>query len=152
MIKMTEYVAGFLFHYDNYRDLVALVEKKRPDWQKGKLNGVGGHVETGEVPLQAVRREFAEETGKLVLDWREFCILENPTQNGVVHFFRARSKEYELGSTTDEKVEWFPIERLPGNCMPNLYWLIPMAVVKYPRDARNWPYVIGEKGKLPQWI
>jgi len=40
---MTEYVLGFLM--DNYR--VVLIEKQRPAWQKGLLNGVGGHINHG---------------------------------------------------------------------------------------------------------
>lgn len=54
------YVVGFLFSEDESR--VLLVLKNRPAWQEGKLNGVGGKIEAGETPLQAMEREFKEET------------------------------------------------------------------------------------------
>ena len=34
-----KYVAGFMFSED--RRLVALIRKSKPEWQKGKLNGIG---------------------------------------------------------------------------------------------------------------
>ena len=54
------YVLGFAFTTDGR---VALIQKKRPAWQAGKLNGIGGKVEATEDSLSAMRREFREETG-----------------------------------------------------------------------------------------
>ena len=56
---MKKYVVGFLFQGDK----VALIQKNRPAWQKGKLNGIGGHIEENETPLSTVDREFFEELG-----------------------------------------------------------------------------------------
>lgn len=56
-----EYVLGFMFNEDESK--VLLIMKNRPAWQAGKLNGVGGKIEAGETPIQAMEREFAEETG-----------------------------------------------------------------------------------------
>lgn len=56
-----EYVLGFMFNEDESK--VLLVHKNRPTWQAGKLNGIGGKIEAGETPLQAMEREFMEETG-----------------------------------------------------------------------------------------
>lgn len=56
-----EYVLGFMFNLAESK--VLLVWKNRPAWQAGKLNGVGGKIEEGETPIQAMNREFAEETG-----------------------------------------------------------------------------------------
>ncbi len=44
-------------------DNVLLIEKNRPEWQKGKFNLVGGKVEPGEKPIDAALREFHEEAG-----------------------------------------------------------------------------------------
>ena len=62
------YVLGFAFTPDGR---VALISKKRPAWQNGKLNGIGGKVEDGESSGQAMSREFKEETGVLIpeKDW-----------------------------------------------------------------------------------
>lgn len=59
---MKDYVLGFAFSRDGKN--VILIEKLRPEWQKGKLNGVGGKVEPEDIsPLHAMIREFKEETG-----------------------------------------------------------------------------------------
>ena len=49
MKQIKEYVAGFLFSRDG--SLLALILKNKPDWQKGKLNAIGGKIEDGETPL-----------------------------------------------------------------------------------------------------
>src|ERR1700690_3869942 len=66
----TRFVLGFLF--DPSRIAVLLIRKARPDWQRGKLNGIGGKIEVGEVPSQAMEREFREESGLTVKTWIHF--------------------------------------------------------------------------------
>ena len=55
------YTIGIVFSHN--LKCVFLLRKNRPDWQAGKLNGIGGHIEEGEEPLNAMRREALEETG-----------------------------------------------------------------------------------------
>jgi len=128
----TEYVAGFLFRHEG--ESVALIKKNKPEWQRDRLNGVGGKVELGETPVEAMTREFREETGAHVpeLCWDKFCQLQT---NGVlIHFFRSNLGDgVELRQTTDEHVDWYLVRALnfpavcKGNVLPNLRWLIPMA-------------------------
>ena len=116
----TQYVIGFLFRNGD----VALIQKKRPDWQKGKLNGIGGHIEQGETPLEAMIREFNEEAGKLISRWDQYCTMNYPDVD--VHCFRLFGN-YSVTTKTDEVVSWYPIEAIPSNAIPNLHWLIPLA-------------------------
>jgi len=121
---MTEYVAGFLFD----RDKVALVRKNRPSWQAGKFNGIGGHVETGENPINAMAREFEEETGYFTYawEWYHFCTLSG--EDWTVHFYYIGGDSSALRTTTDEEIVVIPVsEATTKNCIPNLTWLIPMA-------------------------
>lgn len=67
MANLIPYVLGFMF--DDEMKHVLLIKKNRPEFQKGKLNGVGGTIEEGETPLQAMEREFKEETGVEGLTW-----------------------------------------------------------------------------------
>ena len=56
-----DYVVGFMFNGTG--DLVLLIEKTKPDWQKGRLNGVGGKIEVYDRDMwHAMAREFKEET------------------------------------------------------------------------------------------
>ncbi|KKN70481.1 hypothetical protein LCGC14_0430590 [marine sediment metagenome] len=131
---MKEYVVGF--RIDRKSDLVLLIEKQRPAWQKGYLNGVGGNIEPGEAPLKAMVREFEEETGMLVEDWENTVVLSGPGYQ--IYFFRSFGEIDEAKTTTDEVL--IPI-RLSSwnmfNIIPNLTWLIPLQL-----DKIDWPVVM----------
>lgn len=136
---MREWVVGFLI--DEHRDSVVLIRKNRPPWQRGKLNGVGGKIEPGETPEQAMEREFLEETGMRFVGWEEFVTLtavstEDRTgaitsEQGVVHFFRYITPfDFPLRSATDEQVLSVPIDAVAAgdvDTIPNLQWLVPLA-------------------------
>jgi 8-oxo-dGTP diphosphatase len=130
----TEYVCGFLFSHE--RSLVALIEKQRPDWQRGKFNGIGGKVEFGETIWEAMSREFWEETGCAITpsEWTHFCTLTHLSRDGLVYFFKADtdpSQPCKVHTMTDERVLWCPAHYLAGlPVMDNLRWLIPMAASK----------------------
>ena len=64
---MQLYVVGFVF--DHARERVMLVRKRRPIFQVGLLNGVGGKVEPYETSYDAMVRECAEESDLQISDW-----------------------------------------------------------------------------------
>lgn len=121
MDNRTQYVVGFLFH----GDMVALIEKKRPAWQKGKLNGIGGHIEPGETPYESMRREFNEEADADIASWEHYCTVYYT--DSIIHFFRA-FESASIKTITDEELCWKPISNIPENTIPNLHWLIPLAL------------------------
>jgi 8-oxo-dGTP diphosphatase len=125
---MKDYVVGFLFS-PSLGQLV-LVEKKHPEWQAGRFNGVGGKVEEGETFHDAMVREFREETGKEVPKWTRFCSLNGAW--GTVAFFYAVAEDYhKVETTTDEEITlWdvdYVMELKRDEIIPNLRWLIQMA-------------------------
>lgn len=122
----TEYVVGFAFWSRGSRWAVNLIQKQRPDWQKGKWNGIGGHVEDEETPAKAMVREYREETGDFVLSWEKFLQIE--TEYSVIHFFRSFEVTTNARTVTDECVRWFFPEALPKTAIPNLKWIIPLAL------------------------
>jgi len=124
---MNKYVVGFLF---DTKGNVALITKNRPTWQEGKLNGIGGHIEPDENPEQAMVREFKEEAGCDGLDWRKFGVVKG--SNYEVSCFSTKNDVAKIQSMTDEKVDWYPTNRLPDNIIPNLRWLIPLANYELP--------------------
>ncbi|MEK7612623.1 MAG: NUDIX domain-containing protein [Patescibacteria group bacterium] len=119
----TKWVVGFLFRNNTE---VALISKTHPAWQAGKLNGIGGKMDEGEMPIVCMQREFLEEAGVAVSDWKEFALLN--VQDGEVHFFVAHG-DYKLQSQTDEIVSWYAVadlKKLP--IIQNLEWLVPLAL------------------------
>ena len=133
---MQQQVCGFLFGTNFIK--VVLIRKNRPEWQKGKLNGIGGHVEGNEDPLQAMRREFKEETGLSVSGWVSFCDLRLGSDL-LVHFFVAYMPESLLKlvrSKTDESVPVCLANSvlLRDDLVSNVHWLIPMAIDFYEHD------------------
>lgn len=124
----TKYVCGFAF--DGPR--VLLIEKAKPAWQAGKMNGIGGKIEeTDHCPACAMAREFNEETGLVLAaaQWEKFAILSGPGFK--VHFFRTwGAKIDQAKSMTDEPVRVVPVEEA-GYGVPaitNLRRLIPFAL------------------------
>ena len=124
---MTEYVVGFMLSTDG--ENVALIRKQRPAWQKGRLNGIGGHIEDGELPIQAMVREFKEETADStdIAQWIPFAVLSG--NDWKVHFFFTWGHLEALQTVTGEGIEILPVEgvTVDNDCLPNLTWLIPMA-------------------------
>jgi 8-oxo-dGTP diphosphatase len=116
------FACGFLFTPDRAR--VLLIRKRRPAWQMGKLNGVGGKIEPGETPAQAMRREFREEADLDIADWTAAIVLTGPDWQA--HFFRAFGDVDAARTATDEPLEIHPLRPLPPDTIPNLRWIIPL--------------------------
>lgn len=137
---IVEYVLGFMF--DTRKMSVVLVEKQKPEWQKGLWNGVGGKIEHGESPATAMSREFEEETTLATApeDWHKFAIIDG---NGyVVHCFRTFSDDLFVckpvqqpdGIVEDIQVHsthWPPRK----SAIKNIPWLINLAMDDEPTFA-----------------
>lgn len=126
----TEYVCGFMFDtLDHPFGRVLLINKLRPDYQKGKLNGIGGRVEPGESHAQAMIREFHQETGLMVTDWIYFCQMRY-INKATVHFFYAQGDIEAARVQTDEKLQIMGVNAMLNVwcIVSDLRWLIPMAL------------------------
>lgn len=75
MNKTKETVLAYLVKEDSY--LMLLRNKKKHDINANKWIGVGGHLEDGETPLDALYREIKEETGLDVISYE---------YKGLIHF------------------------------------------------------------------
>lgn len=120
------YVCGLLFSED--KSEVVLIQKNRPHWMLGKLNGVGGKIEEGEDTKDAMIREFFEEAGTSTLRWKYIGNIhaKDWEVNWFVDFCRL-----PVITTTDEAVGWYRVsDILKGkwDMIPNLKWLIPLAI------------------------
>ncbi len=100
------FTVGFLTLADQ---VLLLHRKKSPN--KGKWNGVGGHIETGESPYDCMQREIMEETGFQVetlhfggiLTWKGFEI-----ECGGLYIFTAEVKSADLIACPEGELAWHP--------------------------------------------
>jgi 8-oxo-dGTP diphosphatase len=134
---LNEYVLGFLF--DDKETKVALIEKQKPAWQKGFLNGIGGLIESKDIDAchlasnNAMAREFMEETGvSTYIDcWTHFCTMRG--KDWVVLCYKQSNTKFlkEVRTMTKERVVIVPLKDLHKHkVLSNIHWLIPMALDK----------------------
>lgn len=130
------YVLGFAFLSPPAAPLVVLLRKARPAWQAGRLNGVGGKIEAGESPRDAMVREFREETGLATPGdaWRHFATLDGGDHR--VWCFTASVPFSDRWVSPDERTRDEPVTlaSLAGvaasdSVLPNLKYLVPLAAV-----------------------
>ncbi len=135
------------------RDRVALVRKNKPTWQAGRLNGIGGGIEANERPIDAMTREWFEETYNWHSEWERFAEIRFPET--IVHFFKANVPELpEFPAINDigEKLEVWDFSIVVRNSLviPNLKWLLPMAfedpdakhALLLPIEPKAWPVLV----------
>lgn len=124
---MINYVCGFIFTSDLSK--VTLIKKNRPDWQKGKLNGIGGKIESTDISIPAaMARECKEETDILIdsADWTHFSMEQG--DGWVCYFFYAVS-DTEPKTMEDEEVAQYNVTDISTlSVIPNLKELIPNAI------------------------
>ena len=148
---MQSYVLGFAFD-TNCR--VALIRKDRPAWMAGRWNGIGGKLETGEIPHEAMSREFEEETGAYVSPekWHHFATLVDKQDAFVMHCFVVvvTPEELDLVRTVEtEEVRIFGgnvLVDMDLHVMQNLRWLMPMSLYLSASEA---PVMVEFRANIP---
>lgn len=138
-----QYVCGFLFSED--RKEIALIVKKKPKWQEGKVNGIRGKMEekdtlksinhrgvTNCTPITyAMSREFKEETGVDIhpYEWHHYATING--SDYTCNFLRAFGDPWECQTMEEEEIIVINVEALDMyDHIPNLRYLIPMALDK----------------------
>lgn len=147
---MRRYALGFML--DSTMSSVLLIRKRRPSWQAGRLNGIGGSTEPGETPFQAMIREFGEETGVRHEAWIRFQTLAFPEAE-VVCFAAHSDAALKLARTvTDEPILHVAVNAIPDDPVMDLARLVPLAIRAADRDRRcvsirPWPMIDPHAGK-----
>ncbi len=125
---MKNYTLGFIF--TPALDRVLLIHKRNPEWQAGKINGIGGKIEEDEDPLECMVREVREEAGLSTEADKWVFLGEMGSDVWRMHIFALvyEGDMNDARSADKEKVEWFDSGALPSNVLANLRWLIPLAI------------------------
>jgi len=142
---MIEYVNGFLFSPDRYH--VALVLKNKPPWQAGHFNAIGGKKKPGETWLEAMAREFDEETGVHIKSWEHTLTLRGSEWE--LRFYRAFFPLVHAVQTMEsETILVVPVDRIGHlgyvhglHIIPNLAWALPLSL----DDHLDFPVLAKEK-------
>ncbi|MFQ5943466.1 MAG: NUDIX domain-containing protein [Anaerolineales bacterium] len=120
---------SFVVHYDQI--LLIQLASDHEGWAS-LYNGIGGHVESGEEPLTAARREVLEETGLSLAD-QQLCgvvIVDMGTNSGIALFvFVGEALETDLLAGPEGVPTWVPVDRLEDyELVEDLGFLIPQAL------------------------
>lgn len=112
-----------------YETKVLLIQKDRPDWQKGKLNLPGGKIEAGETPKQTAVREIKEETGLDASLVKQMGIIKDADR--IIYCMEALVNYYEDLSPREGETEipfWMSLEEALNDkrLIPNLKLVIPL--------------------------
>lgn len=130
-MKKVYYVLGFYFNND--MNEVLLIEKKKPKWQLGLLNGLGGKIEGQETAPEAMRREFLEECGIDVPEWNQIAIMGGDDwQVTVLYSVEPDDIKFKSAEQLEaEELHYVPIGGITDrDCVSNLQWLIPLCYDK----------------------
>ena len=130
-IEMKHYVLGFIFNREKNR--VLLIKKKRPEWQAGHWNGIGGKIEKDETPLDAMNRETLEEVD---LSFTFEHIITFVCPGGTVFVFKGiyGGNSISFNQKEDEQLRVWNLDTLPFTMMANLKWIIPvcLSTIQFP--------------------
>ena len=131
------YVLGFGFCTTPEGMKVALIQKQKPEWQKGRWNGIGGKLEPTDLTIaHGMSREFYEETGVRIphLDWAYRMRIKNDTLKWRVDVWSTiHDMVRDVQTIEEERVELFDLSEALSFRVPliqNLHWMIPLCLDK----------------------
>lgn len=118
-----------------------LLGLKQTGFGRGKIVGIGGHVEAGETSVQAVIREVQEETG-VVLQQGDL------TDAGAVHFVFPARPEWDMKTTLFTARTWTGDPQPSDEILPEWFRVDTLPVDRMWQDADHWLPVVLEGGTV----
>jgi 8-oxo-dGTP diphosphatase len=126
-MKREHYSLGFIFSGDK-----VLLQKAKAPWMEHRWNGIGGHIEEDETPMQAMARETGEEIGiGKYCNWKHSITMLCP--GGTVFIFSTYIASYSVinfAKKREQEIRAFDIIDLPNYRMSNIDWMIGLCLEK----------------------
>ncbi|NLV74526.1 MAG: NUDIX domain-containing protein [Chloroflexi bacterium] len=119
----------------------------------GKLNGIGGHIEPDETPLEGALREVSEETG-LQLPALRLCgiihVADRRDPSGIMVFvYLGEAPTCEVTPSGEGTLEWHALDALPWDEMvADMPSLVPQVLNLAPDELLYGHYTQGENGEV----
>lgn len=105
---MVETVLAYIEKEDQY--LLLYRNRKKNDINKGKWIGVGGHIENGETPIDALYREIKEETNLDVIKYqkRGLVYFTYGDFTELMHLYVVSEVSGDIGDCDEGELKFFP--------------------------------------------
>lgn len=108
-----------------------LLGMKKRGFGEGKYNGIGGKLEKGETPEEAMIRECQEEIGSTPIEYERVGYLDfeeyfkGKKEKVAFYLYIATKWEGTISESEEMKPEWFEIDKIPYDKMfvDDRYWL-----------------------------
>jgi mutator protein MutT len=131
-----------------------LAEKRKPTKKvvPGALALPGGHMEAGEAPEEALRRELREELDILPTSMAYVCTLLHRAQEfRKLHYFVVEDWQGEISNREAEALLWIPLDQvhtfdLDVDRVAMSEYLRTSAGVSFPRDNLAYRFPVSVKG------
>ena len=104
--KIINTVSIYLIRGDEF--LMLYRNKKKNDFNKGKYIGVGGHIEEGETPDEAINREVKEETNLDIISKELRALIIFYFDEFEEHMYLYTSKDFkgEIKECNEGTLKW----------------------------------------------
>lgn len=105
----------------------------------GRLNGVGGHIEQGENPLDSAYREILEETGLTARDLRltGVVLVDTGQETGIgLYVFVGKAEDGQISAADEGDPGWYPMSDLDQFALvEDVHAILPRALKSYAGQA-----------------
>jgi 8-oxo-dGTP diphosphatase len=98
-----------LIFIERDKEILLIHKNKRDSFGFSKLNGIGGHIEKGEEPYEAAKREIFEESGLTIKELSLVAVIfiEIGTNPGILLFiFKAKYQGGKLKESDEGGLVW----------------------------------------------
>jgi len=152
--KKYQLVPRTVVFIEDGENILLLHKEKKDSFGFNKLNGIGGHIEKGEDPTEATRREIFEESGLIIedLELAAMIFIDIRTNPGILLFvYKARYSGGELVDSDEGKLIWIKKSEIEDqkNIVKDIPFLIQLVDKHIPgSNPVIGKYIYDERGEL----